>query len=57
VKWIWFGGVIVVIGTIVALFPNQRPVLVLASATKPLVSAEPLAGAVPSPARYLEGHD
>jgi cytochrome c-type biogenesis protein CcmF len=29
VKWIWFGGVIVVFGTLVALLPNQQAVLVL----------------------------
>jgi cytochrome c-type biogenesis protein CcmF len=30
VKWIWFGGVVVVLGTLVALLPNRRAVLVLA---------------------------
>src|SRR5205807_827048 len=32
VKWIWFGGVVVVFGTLVALLPNRRAVLVLAGA-------------------------
>jgi hypothetical protein len=29
VKWIWLGGAIVVIGTILAMLPNQQPVLAL----------------------------
>ncbi len=36
VKWIWFGGVVVVFGTLVALLPNRRAVLVLASAPQPV---------------------
>jgi cytochrome c-type biogenesis protein CcmF len=35
VKWIWFGGVVVVFGTLVALLPNRRAVLVLAGAQQP----------------------
>jgi len=35
VKWIWFGGVVVVFGTLVALLPNRRAVLVLAGAAQP----------------------
>jgi len=35
VKWIWFGGVVVVFGTLVALLPNRRAVLVLAGAPQP----------------------
>jgi cytochrome c-type biogenesis protein CcmF len=29
VKWIWFGGIVVVLGTLLALLPSQQPVLVL----------------------------
>jgi len=29
VKWIWLGGAIVVLGTILAMLPNQQPVLAL----------------------------
>ena len=36
VKWIWFGGVVVVFGTLVALLPNRRSVLVLAGAPQPV---------------------
>lgn len=55
VKWIWFGGVIVVFGTLVALMPNRRAVLVLSgvkqSATEPLTH-----GLAPS-VSLREGHD
>ena len=33
VKWIWLGGAIVVLGTLLALMPNRQPVLVLSTAT------------------------
>jgi cytochrome c-type biogenesis protein CcmF len=29
VKWIWFGGLIVVLGTLLAMVPNRQPVIVL----------------------------
>src|ERR1019366_6090838 len=29
VKWIWFGGIVVVLGTILAMLPNRRTALVL----------------------------
>jgi cytochrome c-type biogenesis protein CcmF len=32
VKWIWLGGIVVVLGTLVTLMPNRRAVLVLAGA-------------------------
>ena len=35
VKWIWLGGVWVVMGTLLALMPNRRAGLVLASAPQP----------------------
>jgi cytochrome c-type biogenesis protein CcmF len=34
VKWIWFGGIVVVLGTILALLPNRKAVLVLRPATE-----------------------
>ncbi|HXL23055.1 MAG TPA: heme lyase CcmF/NrfE family subunit [Candidatus Dormibacteraeota bacterium] len=56
VKWIWFGGMIVVFGTLVALLPNRRSVLVLAGVPQ----AAP-AGSMPqtmTAAPILkEGHD
>jgi cytochrome c-type biogenesis protein CcmF len=55
VKWIWFGGVIVVFGTLVALLPNRRAVLVLAGAPQPASPALP-SGLAPS-VTMREGHD
>jgi cytochrome c-type biogenesis protein CcmF len=55
VKWIWFGGVVVVFGTLVALLPNRRAVLVLAGAPQP--AAQPLAHGLPSSVTLREGHD
>jgi cytochrome c-type biogenesis protein CcmF len=55
VKWIWFGGVVVVFGTIVALLPNRRAVLVLAGAPQP--AAHPAGQRLPSPVALREGHD
>jgi cytochrome c-type biogenesis protein CcmF len=56
VKWIWFGGVVVVLGTIVTLLPNRRAVLVLAGSAQPSAArTEPQA--VPAGALLREGHD
>jgi len=56
VKWIWFGGVIVVCGTLVALLPNRRAVLVFAGARQP--ATRPALGQALSPSATLkEGHD
>jgi cytochrome c biogenesis factor len=55
VKWIWFGGVIVVFGTLVALMPNRRAVLVLSTVNQP--TAEPLVHGMAPAATYKEGHD
>jgi len=54
VKWIWFGGVVEVFGTLVALLPNRRSVLVLAGAPQPV---QPLPQAVTSSVALREGHD
>jgi cytochrome c-type biogenesis protein CcmF len=55
VKWIWFGGVLVVCGTIVALLPNRRAVLVLAGAPQP--AGEPLPHGLTPSVTMREGHD
>jgi cytochrome c-type biogenesis protein CcmF len=34
VKWIWFGGIVVVLGTLLALVPNRRAAIVLKPATE-----------------------
>ena len=33
VKWIWLGGCVVVLGTILALLPNRQAVLVMSTST------------------------
>jgi hypothetical protein len=55
VKWVWFGGVIVVFGTLVALLPNRRAVLVLSGAQQP--ASEPLVHGMTPSVTYREGHD
>jgi len=55
VKWIWLGGVVVVFGTLVALLPNRRAVLVLSGAQQP--ATQPLAQGLPSSVTLREGHD
>jgi cytochrome c-type biogenesis protein CcmF len=55
VKWIWLGGAVVVFGTLVALLPNRRAVLVLSGAQQPV--AQPLAAGLPSSVTLREGHD
>ncbi len=55
VKWIWFGGVVVVFGTLVALLPNRRAVLVLSGAQQPVGQALPQ-GLRPA-VTMREGHD
>jgi cytochrome c-type biogenesis protein CcmF len=60
VKWIWFGGAVVVLGTLVALLPNRKSVLVLSAVRE--TSRQPLPGETvaqplrPTPA-MREGHD
>lgn len=57
VKWIWLGGVVVVLGTLVALLPNRRSVLVLSAAQQPVVTQEKLSPAYGSSLSLKEGHD
>jgi cytochrome c-type biogenesis protein CcmF len=56
VKWIWLGGVVVVLGTIVTLLPNRRAVLALSPARQP-VAALPLGQALQPSVTLREGHD
>jgi cytochrome c-type biogenesis protein CcmF len=56
VKWVWFGGVVVVMGTIVALLPSRQAALALARGK----AAEPVPGfapAVQGTVALREGHD
>jgi cytochrome c biogenesis factor len=34
VKWIWLGGLVVVLGTILALLPNRQAVMVMSPSTE-----------------------
>jgi cytochrome c-type biogenesis protein CcmF len=57
VKWIWLGGAIVVLGTLLALMPNRQPVL----AIRAVAETVPTGGMSPAPARIpgqrYDGHD
>jgi cytochrome c-type biogenesis protein CcmF len=56
VKWIWLGGVFVVLGTLLALLPNRREALVLAAVPESATTSP--AGTRLQPAATLrEGHD
>jgi cytochrome c-type biogenesis protein CcmF len=57
VKWIWFGGMVVVFGTLVALLPNRRTVLVVAGGTQPVTSTPGLTPALAQRPALKEGHD
>jgi cytochrome c-type biogenesis protein CcmF len=61
VKWIWFGGLIVVLGTGLAMFPSRRTALVLRPAESRLREIVPAVG-LPAPiasgmTRSSSGHD
>jgi len=59
VKWIWFGGIVVVLGTGLAMFPSRSAALVL----RPIAekawgeSVAPQAAPASAPIRHSEGHD
>jgi cytochrome c-type biogenesis protein CcmF len=55
VKWVWWGGMVVVMGTIVALLPNRAAVVVLAGADVRM--ARPVEGMRPAQVTLREGHD
>ncbi len=57
VKWIWLGGAVVVFGTLVALLPNRRAVLVLAGAQHPTAATQSMAHGLTPSATMREGHD
>jgi cytochrome c-type biogenesis protein CcmF len=56
VKWVWWGGMVVVMGTLVALVPNRAAVLVLARTEAPSATRE-LSGIRPAQVTLREGHD
>jgi cytochrome c-type biogenesis protein CcmF len=56
VKWIWLGGVVVVLGTIVTLLPNRRAVMAL-SAAQQVAAAPSLSPSLQPQVTLREGHD
>jgi cytochrome c-type biogenesis protein CcmF len=56
VKWVWWGGMVVVMGTIVALVPNRAAVVVLARTEVPSGARE-VSGMRPAQVTLREGHD
>jgi cytochrome c-type biogenesis protein CcmF len=60
VKWIWFGGAVVVLGTLVALLPNRKSVLVLAAVpgtSRQVVPGQALTQSISPTPVMREGHD
>jgi len=55
VKWIWLGGVWVVMGTLLALMPNSRAALAVAAV--PQTVSAPIAQALNPSVTLREGHD
>jgi cytochrome c-type biogenesis protein CcmF len=51
VKWIWLGGLVLVLGTVLALIPSRQPQMVLQAARESV----PLKAGAPVPVRH--GHD
>jgi cytochrome c-type biogenesis protein CcmF len=56
VKWIWLGGLVVVLGTFVTLLPNRRAVLALSGAQQPAAGSAMTPSLQPS-VTLREGHD
>jgi cytochrome c-type biogenesis protein CcmF len=56
VKWIWLGGAIVVMGTIVTLLPSRKSVLAFAAVQEPS-GARPLSPSLAPSVTLREGHD
>jgi cytochrome c-type biogenesis protein CcmF len=56
VKWIWLGGAVMVIGTLLALVPNRQPMLALRTAVEPSRVAPPFSPS-PAPVQHYDGHD
>ena len=59
VKWIWFGGIVVVLGTGLAMFPNRSSSLVLRAAAQKSwgESSSPEAARASAPLLRSTGHD
>jgi cytochrome c-type biogenesis protein CcmF len=57
VKCIWFGGVVVLLGTLVALLPNRRAVLVFSSVSETAAAKTFASGGLTPAPTLREGHD
>lgn len=57
VKWVWLGGVIVVFGTLLALMPNRRAALALASTQETSPAQTAVAHGLHPSVTLREGHD
>jgi cytochrome c-type biogenesis protein CcmF len=57
VKWIWFGGITVVLGTILAMLPNRRAALVLKPVQEQAWSGGPAPAPTGAVVRRVETHD
>jgi cytochrome c-type biogenesis protein CcmF len=57
VKWIWFGGLIIVLGTGLALLPNRRLAFVLSPATQHAPAGTAVATPSPAAATTYASHD
>ena len=59
VKWIWFGGIVMVIGTGLALVPNRQPMMVLKAVGAPTAPSVPVEAATTASATFREAqsHD
>jgi cytochrome c-type biogenesis protein CcmF len=55
VKWVWWGGMVVVMGTIVALVPNRAAIVVLARTEVPSGARE--VSGMRAQVTLREGHD
>ena len=56
VKWIWLGGAIVALGTLLAMVPNRQPVLALRAVVDP-AGAAPALSPARAPTQRYDGHD
>ena len=56
VKWIWLGGAIVALGTLLAMVPNSQPVLALRAVVDP-AGAAPALSPARAPTQRYDGHD
>jgi cytochrome c-type biogenesis protein CcmF len=57
VKWIWLGGVWVVMGTLLALMPNRKAALMLSPAPQTAGATSPIQQTLNPSVSLREGHD